>query len=71
MEDYSVGFCGGKMIEFIEFISTKLFDFLTTYSGSHESPLSTISLMVGHKDFWEFLARIKRDQPHALQMICS
>jgi hypothetical protein len=25
MEDYSVGFCGGKMIEFIEFISGKLF----------------------------------------------
>ena len=28
MEDYSVGFCGGKMIEFIEFISGKLFDAL-------------------------------------------
>ena len=28
MEDYSAGFCGGKMIEFIEFISGKLFDAL-------------------------------------------
>ena len=28
MEDYSVGFRGGKMIEFIEFISGKLFDAL-------------------------------------------
>tara|TARA_B100000609_G_scaffold120884_1_gene96235 strand:+ start:997 stop:1101 length:105 start_codon:yes stop_codon:yes gene_type:complete len=28
MEDYSAGFYGGKMIEFIEFISGKLFDTL-------------------------------------------
>tara|TARA_X000001036_G_scaffold140920_1_gene133731 strand:- start:6127 stop:6231 length:105 start_codon:yes stop_codon:yes gene_type:complete len=28
MDDYLVGFCGGKMIEFIEFISEKLFDAL-------------------------------------------
>jgi len=28
VEDYSVGFCGGKLIEFIEFIFGKLFDAL-------------------------------------------
>ena len=28
LENYSVGFYGGKMIEFLEFISEKLFDTL-------------------------------------------
>ncbi|MEC8721806.1 MAG: hypothetical protein VXX50_05180 [Candidatus Thermoplasmatota archaeon] len=28
VEDYSVGFYGGKLLEFIEFISGKLFDAL-------------------------------------------